>query len=262
MSLLTALLVAAGAAAPAAATDAGPICTDRPTKGNAVCTVPAGRVQIESSLAGWSLTKDSGTRTSLLTLGALTVKYGLSSRSDLQVGVTPYAHLTVRKGGQRRRVSGFGDVTVRYKHRLTGDGAKVQAAVIPYVKFPTADDGLGNDRVEGGLAVPLSFALAGPATMTLGPELDWLADSDGHGRHLALVNLVNVALPVAPRVTATGELWTNVNFDPAGTLKQASADVALAFAASNAVQLDGGANLGLTRDTPDVEIYVGASIRY
>lgn len=30
--------------------DEQPICTDRPTKANSVCTVPAGRVQVESDL--------------------------------------------------------------------------------------------------------------------------------------------------------------------------------------------------------------------
>ncbi len=74
---------------------------------------------------------------------------------------------------------------------------------------------------------------------------------------MAIVNLVNVAGPIAPRLTLAGELWTNVNFDPAGTIKQASADVALAYAVSDDLQLDAGANFGLTRDTPDVEIYVG-----
>ncbi len=98
--------------------------------------------------------------------------------------------------------------------------------------------------------------------MTLGPELDLLADGDGHGRHAAVVNLVNVALAIAPRLTLIGELWTNFNFDPSGTIKQASADAALAYAVSNDLQLDVGTNLGLTRDTPDLELSAGASIRF
>lgn len=250
-----AMLVAAAAHAD------GPICTDRPTKANAVCTVPAGRVQVETSLVGWSLTRLGGTRSELLTLGATTVKVGLSAKSDLQIAFTPVARLTVRQDGDRQRVSGVGDVVVRYKRRLTGDDARVQVGIIPFVKLPTAKRGLGNDRIEGGIAVPVSVA-AGKATVTFGPELDLLADGDGHGHHLALVNLVNLAVPVANRVTLIGELWSNLNFDPAGTIRQASADAALAYAASNEVQLDVGANIGLTRDTPDVELSAGASIRF
>ena len=89
-----------------------------------------------------------------------------------------------------------------------------------------------------------------------------LADADGHGRHFAVVNLVNVAGLLAPSLTLAGELWTNVNFDPSGTVKQASADAALAYAVSDSVQIDTGANIGLTRDTPDVELYGGLSLRF
>ena len=254
MSAFLALLAAAEAAAP--------ICTDRPAKANATCTVPPGKVQLESGLAGWSLTEANGTRVELLSLGSTVVKIGVTERSDLQVAVTPFARLTVRDSSGKARTSGFGDVLVRYKQRLTGEGAAVQVAAIPFVKLPTARRGLGNDKVEGGVAVPVSFALSGPVTMTLGPEVDLLADGDGRGRHPALVSLVNVAGPIAPRLTLAGELWSNVNFDPAGTIKQASADVALAYAASGDLQLDAGANFGVTRDTPDVELYVGLSTRF
>ena len=138
----------------------------------------------------------------------------------------------------------------------------MQIAAIPFVKLPTAADGLGNGRVEGGVAVPISFALFGPATMTLGPELDVLADADGDGRHLALVNLVNVSALVAPRLTLVGELWTNFNFDPDVTAEQASLDSAIAYAVSSDLQLDLGANIELTRDTADFEGYLGVSLRF
>jgi hypothetical protein len=255
MSLAWMLLLAAAPAGVA------PICTDRPTKANVTCTVPPGRVQIETSVAGWSLTRVGGTRTELMTLGSSFAKLGLSGRSDLQIGFTPYARLTVKEGGTRARAAGVGDVVIRYKHRLTADGAKVQLGLIPFVKLPAAKDGLGNGKVEGGLAVPVSLSL-GKATMTFGPELDLLADADGDGHHVALVNLVNLAVPVIDRLTLAGELWTNFNFDPAGTVKQVTADAALAYALSSDMQLDVGANVGLTDDSPDIELYAGLSLRF
>lgn len=238
-----------------------PICTDRPAKANAVCTVPAGRIQVETSAIGWSLTETDGARTEFLAIGASVVKLGLSERSDLQIGFTPHAEINT-PGGPQRRISGAGDVAVRYKHRLTGPDAPIQVAAIPFVKLPTAAGGLGNGKVEGGVAVPISFALFGPATATLGPELDVLADADGNGRHLALVNLVNVSAPVAPRLTVAGELWTNLNFDPAGTVRQASFDGAITYAVSDGLQLDLGANVGLTDETADFEAYVGVALRF
>lgn len=256
---LAALLL--GSSATALAADESPICTDRPTKANATCTVPAGKFQLESTAAGWARIAGGGARTDIWTIGASVLKLGLSDYSDLQIGVTPYLHAETRAAGSKSSISGFGDVTVRYKHRLTDEGSKVQVAVIPFVKLPTAKRGLGNGKVEGGLAVPLSLAV-GSATLTFGPEVDLLADADGDGRHVALVNLVNLAGPIAPRLTLVGELWTMTNFDPADTVTLASADVAFAYAISPAVQLDLGANLGLTKDTADTELYAGVSLRF
>jgi hypothetical protein len=246
----------------AAAARAGPICADRPAKATAVCTVPAGMFQLESTAAGWSLTNIGATRAELLTIGASALKVGLSATSDLQLSVTPYARATVTKSSQRSRATGFGDMSVRYKRRLTGESSPVQVGGIALVKVPTAARGLGNNKVDGGLAVPISFAVGGPVTMTLGPEVDLSADAMGSGYHAAAVNVVNLSAPVASRLTVSGELWNSFNFDPAGTVRQASADAALAYAVSSDLQLDAGANVGLTQDTPDLELYAGASIRF
>ena len=265
---LAAILPAASALAQgtgAMAQDTGggpvPICTDRPTKGNATCTVPVGRVQLETTGVGWTRFDMAGARTDNWTVGASTIKFGLTHHSDLQIGFTPLVDVRTRDSGSDHHVSGVGDVTVRYKHRLTGPNSAAQIALIPFVKLPTARIGIGNRKVEGGLAVPVSLAV-GSATLTAGPELDLLADDEGKGHHVALVNLVNFAVPAAARLTLVGEVWTVTNFDPAGTITLVSADGAVAYAVNDDLQLDLGANLGLNRNTPDVEIYAGLSVRF
>ncbi len=65
-----------------------------------------------------------------------------------------------------------------------------------------------------------------------------------------------------PGLTLVGEIWTMTNFDPADTVTLASADAALAWLVSERVQLDLGANFGLTRSTADLELYAGASVRF
>jgi hypothetical protein len=246
----------------AAHAEEAPICTDRPTKANAVCTVPVGDWQLESSAASWSRTDTGGTKTTSWAIGSSVQKLGLSERSDLQIGFVPYAHAETKVGGVRHTASGIGDLTVRYKHRLTADGALVQLGVIPFVKLPTADSDIGNGKVEGGLAVPVSIGTGSTVTVVLGPELDLLADVDGEGRHAALVNLVNVSGPIAAGLTLIGELWTMTNFDPTDTVTSASADAALAYAVNNRLQLDLGANVGITRHTPDLEVYAGFAARF
>lgn len=241
--ILTALLAASDAPALT-------ICADRPSKANGTCTVPVGHWQIEASAVDW-MRMDGGDMTSI---GQTFVKYGLSRNSDLELGLTPYEHV----GGH----SGVGDTLVRYKHRLTGDDAAVQVGLIPFVKLPTATHNLGNGKVEGGLVALVSVATNAGATVTLGPEVDLDADADGHGYHLAVSNLVNVGVSATPKLSLSAELWSSINFDPAHTARQWSLDGCAAFLASNRVQLDAGANFGLNRATPDVELYAGASVLF
>ncbi|MDP9421305.1 MAG: EAL domain-containing protein [Pseudomonadota bacterium] len=47
----------------AALAEETPICTDRPTNANAVCTVPVGKWQLESSAIGWSRCQGGGVET-------------------------------------------------------------------------------------------------------------------------------------------------------------------------------------------------------
>ena len=147
------LLLLAGAMASPAHAEEEPICTDRPTKANAVCTVPAGKWQLESSAVDWLRIEQGGSETETLLLGASVVKLGVSDRSDLQLAFTPY----VRISTDGNRVSGFGDVTVRYKHRVTGADSPVQVALIPFVKLPTAKTGIGNGKAEGGVGTADQF---------------------------------------------------------------------------------------------------------
>jgi hypothetical protein len=257
MRVAAVLAAALLAASPAQAEDA-PICTDRPGKANGTCTVPAGRWQVESSVVDWLRLEAGGSDFEALTIGSTFIKLGVSDRSDLQLGVTPYVRVT----SDGDHASGFGDIFVRYKHRLTSENSGVQIAAIPFVKLPTADGDIGNGKAEGGLSVPISFTLAGPISMTLNPEVHWLADGDGHGRHPVIVQVVALSAPVAPRLTLIGDMWASWNYDPDDTIRQASADLAAAFLVSDTVQIDAGANLGLTRDTDDIELYAGASVRF
>ena len=238
--MIVAAMLAASAAPPLT------ICADRPSKAKGSCTVPAGHWQLEVSTVDWM----RGTTS----VGQTFVKYGLSDNSDLELGVTPYQRAASR--------SGVGDTQVRYKWALTGGDAPVQAGLIPFVKVPTATHNLGNGKLEGGLIAPVSVATKAGVTVTLGPEVDIDADTEGRGYHPALTNLVNVGFNATPKLSLSAELWSSINFDPAHTVRQWSLDGCAAFLASNRVQLDAGANFGLNRVTPDVELYAGASVLF
>ena len=249
------LIIAGFLAAPAAAQDKSPICADRPGKATATCTVPAGRWQVETGLADWTLQKDGGERDTSLVLGETTVKYGLTDSADIEVDVTPWQHA----GGN----SGIGDLSFVYKQRLTADDAPVQVSARPFVKAPTAKHSLGNGKWEAGLLVPVGYAIPGsPFSLVLTPEIDWAADGDGRGHHAAMAQVAAVGWAASDRLNLSAELWGAWDWDRSGTTRQASADGSAAWLLGKDVQLDAGANFGLNRATPDVELYTGVAVRF
>ena len=64
------------------------------------------------------------------------------------------------------------------------------------------------------------------------------------------------------RLTLAVELWAQNNRDPAGTVRQRSADVALSVLVNPTLQLDIGVNFGLNNSTPDTQLHLGLSRRF
>lgn len=262
LSLTLAAPLSAQEASTASATAIEPICTDRPTKGTAACTVPAGMVQIESDLFFWTRDRTGAERSDVLLYTNPTVKFGLTDSSDIQLNLAPLVEVRSRIAGETFTQSGVGDLTVRFKQRLTPSSAPVQVALVPFVKVPTAERGIGNGEWEGGLTASVQVPV-GAATLTLVPQVALLADSLAPGdRHAEFQGLVNLAYPVASRTTIAVELWTSQDWDPAGTVRQYSADAALSHLLSDNLQIDIGGNFGLNRATPDFQIYTGVSARF
>ena len=247
----------------AAAAEQQPICATRPGKSTAPCTVPAGHFQLETGFADWSVQSSGNERDTSLTIGETTVKYGLTDRSDIELDVTPWERSTSRVGSTHQSASGFGDLVVSYKQELTSPDAAFQLTFLPFVKMPTAKRSLGNGKWESGLLVPILYTIGkSPLSINLTPQLNWAADADGHGHHAAMTQVASLGLQATPKLSLSAEIWGRWDWDPAGTVRQASADSSVAYLVSNDVQLDAGANFGLNRNTPDVELYTGVSMRF
>jgi hypothetical protein len=181
----------------------------------------------------------------------------------LEVNV-PFAGVhTFSTSGPSSTLWGIGDTFVRSKINLWGnDGGDTAAAVIPYVKAPSAPLGIGNGAVEGGLIGPLALNLPNSFILLLVPEIDVLKNSADNGRHGNYVFDVNLSREVIKNVTAYVELWSDYNADPTQKATLMSFDTAVAWVVVPNVQLDVGANFGLTSATPAVQVYAGLSQRF
>ena len=239
-----------------------PICTDRPTKANVACTVPVGSVQIESDVLSWSRMDDAGIRSDTILYTNPTLKVGVGTHTDLELNIAPYETVRTRDNGMVDTEGGIGDLYLRLKQRLTPDSAKTQIALIPFVKTPTGRDTIGNGAWEGGIAGVANIPLPAHFTLTLGPEIDVLANDQGGGYHAGLISLVNLSHPVTKELNAYVEFWNEQELAPGGTIHQYSIDLAASYQLKKTLQLDAGINLGLNSATPETQFYLGVSKRF
>lgn len=243
------------------------LCTDRPTKSSSPCTVDAGHWQVESDIYNWTQQTLGGVTTTTELFTNPTLKLGITNTLDFEVNIAPDERVRVHDAGVgvTTTANGVGDLFLRAKWSLIGDdGGSFGFALAPFIKVPTAPLSIGNGAVEGGVAGLTQFNLSNNLQLSFDPEVDVLADAVGPGRHANAIGLVSLSYPASKTVTLSAELWGDANFDPSGTVTQASFDLGAAWIPTKApnFQLDGGVNLGLNKATPGVQAYVGVSRRF
>jgi hypothetical protein len=236
--------------------------TDRPPKANSPYTVDAGHFQYETDIAVVGYGNTDGLRIQDWTVVDPTLKLGLTNTIDAELQITPYESVVTKSPGNTTRISGVGDTVARLKINLLGDDhGAVAAALLPYVKLPTAQSGLGNGRVEGGLILPISVSAPGGFTVIVMPEGDYLKNIAVSGYHAAFDFLINVSHPLDKRWTFYTEVFTSQSFQarekPIYTL-----DEALTYALSPNLQLDLGGNFSLNGVVPRTQLYMGLSQRF
>ena len=220
-------------------------------------------VQVETTIAAWTHDKSGEVETEELAIGETAFNYGLTDRMDVEITIAPFGQVTVKAAGERERDSGFGDIRLRAKYRVTADSSPLQVAVLPFVKLPTAKRSMGNGKVEGGIAIPMQWSIPGSTlALILEPELDILADGDGDGYHAGMVQVVGLGLPLSSRFGVSADIRAVWDWDPSGTTRQYAAGASGAYLLSNDVQLDAGVNVGLNRETSDVQVYSGIAFRF
>lgn len=238
------------------------LSTDRPDQTESPYTVDAGHWQIEFDFANYTYDRDAGVRTSTLNVAPVNVKLGLTNTTDLQVIYDSYTRERVRTAGVTTTTNDWGDLTLRLKQNLWGnDGGDTALAVMPFVKLPLKTGDAGNDLVEGGLIIPLAVSLPAGWGMGLMTEIDWLADATGNDRHIECVNTITFSRDITEKLGGYVE-FVSVHSEESGTGWAAQIDAGLTYAISADIQLDGGCNFGVTDTAPDVQPFIGLTLRY
>jgi hypothetical protein len=259
--LAAALVIARPAQAQSEAASDGlrDFCAQRPGKATPPCIVDAGHLQVETGLADAVFQRSGGVHEAAYALGATELRLGVSRRVELEAAWTPVVIDQTR--GQPHE-SGVGDASLAVLIALTDpDRMGVAVSAEGFVTLPTATHGLGAGGWTGGARLPMAIPLSDGFSLGLTPEIDMLRNAAGGGAHAAWIVVASLGRSFGP-VTLGAELWGQVEDEPAGTIRRASADLTGALMIGKALQLDAGANFGLNRQTPDAEVYVGISHRF
>lgn len=240
------------------------LAPDRPDKTESPYTVDAGHLQLEIDFATYTRDRADGTRADTWNFVPTNLKLGLRNNIDLQLVFDDYLTVRIedRRAHQSTRTSGFGDLTTRLKINLWGnDGGRTAFALLPFVKFPTNTHDLGNSAIEGGVILPLAVRLPAGWDMGLEAAGSCRRNDNGQGRHAEFVHSITLGHAIMGRFAGYGEFFSSLNTE-AGRGWVATADFGLTYDLTENVQLDAGANLGLTHAAAAVNLFAGVTARF
>lgn len=244
------------------------LSTDRPDKTESAYTVDAGHIQIESDLVSYSRDHDkeggADTVVDAWTFAAINFKVGLCNRTDLQIVVDSYNRVRTddRIASTVVRQKGFGDITTRLKYNVWGnDGGETALALMPWVKFPSNQDNLGNNAVEAGLIIPLNGDLPWGWGFGIMTEVDFIQNSTDTDYHAEFVNSITFSHDIWGKLGGYVEFWSLVSTE-SGAPWVGTVDLGLTYAATDNIQIDAGINIGVTRSAEDLNPFLGLTVRF
>jgi Putative MetA-pathway of phenol degradation len=237
--------------------------TGRPDKTENPFTIDAGRFSVEADLFVYTQNIDRANDTFTESYNYLVpnLKVGLTNNIDLQVATGLFNVVKTKVGNQpTQTVSGLGDTTVKLKFNLWGnDGGKTAFGIVPFMKIPTNQNGLGNDSIEGGLILPLAINLSDTWDVGLQTEFDLNKDSTNTKYNVSFANSVSLGHKLSDKWSTYFELYTNTGAEKGFA---ATFDTGLKYLLTEDIQLDAGINLGLTEAADAFQPFVGMSIRF
>jgi len=241
-----------------------PLATDRPDRTENAHSIPAGWVQLETSVVSWTRNRDADTTTHDVGVAQLNLKVGLLPNVDLQFVTELWSRETVRTadGTLLASTSGQGLFVGRLKVNLWGnDGGRTALAIMPFagaVREAARPDGQTKRHGLAGVVVPLALDLGRDWSLGAQVELDLAEDGAGTWRS-GWVQSATVGHPIVGPLAAYLELF---HASGGGDAHVFTGDTGLTLAITGDLQLDAGVNLGLSDGADGVSPFLGLAARF
>ncbi len=239
---------------------------DRPSQSTGPYTVDAGHFYFETSVIS-SLYDEPDSQATVRQFNVLPFNFrmGLTSNIELDIAYANYLNVRThdRATGQTDERDGLGDLILQGKINLVGnDGGKVAFGLIPFLKVPTNTHDLGNDSVEGGLGLPLQFALPAGFSLGLEPIFQFVRNGTDDGYVPAFTNALIVGHTLFTDKLSTYAEFYDVVTDDSGSSHAAFIDTGFVYQILPNAEVDIGCNFGITDAAPDYQPFAGFSFRF
>jgi hypothetical protein len=244
-------------AAPARATDR-PLATDRPDRTESPYTVPKGWLQFEADVVSHGRIEGVDESITGTSVCALNAKYGVTPRLDVQLLFTPWVRVrTEQTGLPTTEDSGTGQAGLRMKFNVAGNNDSRSAlALLPFVFVPTRGDAI-LDAATWGMMAPVAIGVGEERTMSAMIGFMQVENEDTW-----LVSSLSLGTPIAGELAGFIEVYVSRAGFETEALDDATVDVGLTFAPDPDWQLDAGLYRGLSSNTEDWRVFLGASARF
>jgi hypothetical protein len=235
------------------------LTTDRPDATESPFTVDVGHMQLEMDVASFTRNRLDGVRTTEWVFAPFNVRYGITPTIEAGVFVVPRMEVTEQaRGGPKVRRRGAGDTVLRGKMNFFGnDGGPTAFGVMADVKLPTAADGLGNDKVEGALIVPFACEVGAGWESAAMSGVEFTYNDNGRRRPV-WINTLTFGRDLLPELGMFLEVTSAAGDGP----HVATFNCGLTRKLSSNLQIDCGANFGISRTAPDLALFAGLSRRF
>jgi Putative MetA-pathway of phenol degradation len=236
---------------------------DRPDATESAYTVDAGHYQLEMDFFNFTYDKTGGTTTKAWDIGDFNFKIGLLNNVDLQLVYDNYLDVRTKdNSGNSTTQSGFGDFTTRMKINLWGnDSGKTLFALLPYVKYPTSTDNLGNNAVEGGMILPFGVSLPHDFDLSMETGIGLFQDENDNRYHEEFIASASLDHQLIGNLGAFLEFAGNFTTERhAGWI--GTVDTGLEYLVTKNIQLDLDCYFGVTHAAPDFNPFAGITMRF
>lgn len=235
------------------------LSADRPDITESPFAVDAGHFQVEMDVFTRGRDEQSMAINESHGVGAFNLKAGLIDRVDVQFVLEAWKQekVEIRGVAGDTTISGVGDFALRLKINIAGQSGEspIGVGALPYVVFPTAQEGLGTDEAVYGLAVPFGFET--PGFLSFGAMVDGSRIGDTTNWLFSGVAWATVS----PSFGVFAELARSREVAVGGGPWSTVLNTGFAYGLNPDFAIDGGAAFGLTDSAPDYHAFVGLTLR-